>query len=86
MTPLARKLLIGSLALMIVGLLFLVGILPAGGRAVGLLVLFPVGAVFFGLFLIIRVLGNEARHYDQEHAASMALADRQASSHTRVSD
>jgi hypothetical protein len=74
---LAKKLLIGSLALMCVGLLFLLGILPAGGNAVGLLVLFPVGAVFFGLFLVIRMLGAEAQRYDQEHARCMALADDQ---------
>lgn len=74
MTPLAKKLLILSCALMGAGLLFLVGLLPASGLATGLLVLFPAGASIFGVFLVVHMLGKEAREFDQEDERNLALA------------
>jgi hypothetical protein len=37
----------------------------------------PVGAVFFGLFMISKLLEKEVAFFDEEQRASVALAERQ---------
>ncbi len=40
------------------------------GDAVALYVVLPAGAIFLGLFLIIKILEKESAAYDQEHHRS----------------
>lgn len=35
----------------------------------------PLAAIFFGLFLISKILGKEAALFDEEHARSITLAE-----------
>lgn len=39
-------------------------------------VLLPVGAIFFGLFLVSRILERESGYFDQEHDAAVKTAER----------
>jgi len=46
-----------------------------------LLVPFPVGAVFFGLFLVSAFLGKESDQFTKEQHAREQAADRQTGKH-----
>jgi hypothetical protein len=65
MTKTTKNLLILSIVCLLLGLLFVTGILNAQSM-VALYVTLPLGAVFFGLFLIFRMLGKESSLYDEE--------------------
>lgn len=64
-----------SLAVSVIG--FVAGsIVDFGGFEVNpmLMVILPVGAIFFGMFLISLVLENEVAKFDDEHTQRLALA------------
>jgi hypothetical protein len=62
-----------SIACFILGLAFVTGLVNAQSM-VALYVALPLGAVFFGLFLISRMLEKEVSLYDDEHQAHPAVA------------
>ena len=74
MTKNAKIYLITSLVLVLLG-----GIAILTKQAAAMPVLyvpFPVGAVFFGLFLVSAFLGKEAEEYTKEQHAREQAADR----------
>lgn len=76
MTKNAKIYLITSLVLVLLG-----GIAILTKQAAAMPVLyvpFPVGAVFFGLFLVSAFLGKEAEEYTKEQHARQEAADRLA--------
>jgi ABC-type nickel/cobalt efflux system permease component RcnA len=68
-----KKLLILSLACLVMGLGFVTGVINVK-ELVGLYVALPLGAVFFGLFLIFRMLEKETSLYDDEHEMQLSAA------------
>jgi hypothetical protein len=69
MTKTTKTLLAGALASLSLGLLPVVGWVRAQDLT-GLYVIFPVGAVLFGLFLIAKMLERESALYDADHEGS----------------
>src|SRR5712664_2603887 len=65
MNKTTKTLLIVSLAGLVVGTAFVTGLLPVG-NLVALYVVLPLGAVFFGLFLISLVLEKENALFDND--------------------
>ena len=61
-----KTLLLLAIVLMLIGGAVNLGLIAAHDNA-ALYALFPTGASFFGLFLIVRVLGRESERYDREH-------------------
>jgi len=61
--------------------LFLTGLVDVNS-APGFYVVFPLAAIFFGLFLISRVFGNETAAFDAERHAHRADAARHNHSQT----
>jgi FtsH-binding integral membrane protein len=79
MTKNAKIYLITSLGLVTLG-----GIAILTKQAAAMPVLyvpFPVGAVFFGLFLVSAFLGKEAEQFTKEQHAREQAADRQHEKH-----
>ena len=72
MTKLTKTLLVLSVIGILLGLAFVTGLVNVS-NAVWLYVTLPAGAIFFGLFLISRILEEETSRYDQEQRT---LADR----------
>jgi hypothetical protein len=66
MATLTKKMLTLSIASFIIGLIFVTGIINVQSAADSYVFL-PLGAVFFGLFLIFKMLEKEAALYDDEH-------------------
>src|SRR6266446_10126288 len=75
MARMTKTLLTVSLAGLITGLAFVMGLVNVQ-NAVGLYVALPTGAVFFGLFLIARLLEQETAQYDAEQRTLLAAAER----------
>ena len=73
MTKITKTLLFLAVAGTVTGLLFVSGLVDVKDAS-ALYVALPLGAVFFGLFLISRMLEKEAALHDQEYAASTAAA------------
>jgi hypothetical protein len=73
MTKTTKVLLLLALAGLVSGLLFVSGSLNSGGL-VALHVLLPMGAIFFGLFLLSKMLEKETAQYDEEQRANMEAA------------
>jgi hypothetical protein len=71
MTKTTKNLLILSIVCLALGLVFVTGIINVQ-NVVALYVALPAGAIFFGLFLIFRMLEKEALLYDEEHALTNA--------------
>jgi len=69
MTKMTKALLISSILCLVAGLILNSGLVNVG-EAVALYVVLPLGATFFGLFLIAKVLSKESAGYDQEHGAA----------------
>ncbi len=65
MSHLTKNLLIVSLLALGVGLALTIGVFHVA-PPVAFYVLLPLGAVFFGLYMIFRTLENEARAFDAE--------------------
>ncbi len=76
MTKTTKTLLYLALAGLLLGLLFSSGGVKSDGLVVVYLLL-PMGAIFFGLFLLSKVLEKETAMYDEEQRANLALAARQ---------
>lgn len=68
MTKTTRSLLVISILCLAVGLAFVTGIINVQNAA-GLYVALPLGAIFFGLFLISKIFEKEAALYDEEQQA-----------------
>jgi hypothetical protein len=68
-----KVLLLLALAGLVSGLLFVSGGLNSGG-VVALHVLLPMGAVFFGLFLLCKVLEKETALHDEEQRTHLKAA------------
>ena len=94
MAKTTKNLLVISIATLVLGLIFVTGIVNVQGT-VALYVVLPLGAVFLGLFLIFRMLEKESALYDEEHQmhpASIKAApaliqqrdDRSIPGHTQV--
>jgi hypothetical protein len=66
MTSTTKTLLTLSIASLIIGLMFVTGIVNVQNTAAWYVSL-PLGAVSFGLFLIFRMLEKETALYDDEH-------------------
>jgi len=73
MTKMTKILLLLSLAGLVSGLLFVSGGLNSSG-VVALHVLLPMGAIFFGLFLLSKVLEKETALYDEEQLTHLKAA------------
>jgi archaellum biogenesis protein FlaJ (TadC family) len=69
MTKMTKTLLVLAIVCLVVGLMLNSGLINVGGNDVLYLVL-PLGATFFGLFLIAKVLSKESERYDEEHEAA----------------
>ena len=70
----AKKLLILSSACLVIGLAFVTGLINVQ-NTVALYAVLPLGAVFFGLFLMFRSFEKEVSLYDEEqqsHPATVA--------------
>ena len=68
MSKITTNLLFASIACIISGLALVTGLVNAEGMA-GLYVALPLGASFFGLFLISRIFEKEVSQYDDEQQA-----------------
>lgn len=68
MGKLTKTLLILSIAALVVGMAFVIGLVNVE-NLVALYVVLPLGAVFLGLFLISLVLEKESALFDQEQRA-----------------
>jgi hypothetical protein len=80
MTRITKNLLALSVAGFVIGMAFVTGIIDVS-NAVALYVALPLGAVFFGLFLIFRMLEKESSQYDdaqQTHPAFKQAAAKPA--------
>ena len=73
MTKTTTNLLSASIACIIIGLAFVTGIVNVEST-VALYVALPLGAVFFGLFLISRMLEKEVVQYDEEQQTHQTTA------------
>ena len=73
MSKITKTLLVLSLVGLLSGLLFVSGGFNSGGL-VALHIVLPMGAIFFGLFLLSKVLEKETALYDQEQRAHLELA------------
>ena len=69
MSKTTKVLLVLAIVSLIVGFAFNSGLVNAGDIDV-LYVVFPMGAVFAGLFLISKLLEKETARYDEEHRDS----------------
>jgi hypothetical protein len=69
MTKTTKNLLILSIVCLVLGLAFVTGIINVQ-NVVALYVALPAGAIFFGLFMIFRMLEKEALMFDEEHKGS----------------
>lgn len=74
MTKMTKILMIVSVACLALGLAFVTGIINAQNM-VALYVVLPAGAIFFGLFMIFRMLEKEAALFDEEEQARRAFAE-----------
>jgi len=63
-----------SIVFLVLGLAFVTGIIDAQ-NAVGLYVALPAGAIFFGLFMIFRILEKEAALFDEEERVRRTSAE-----------
>src|SRR6059036_1123975 len=75
MGRMTQTLLTVSLAGLIAGLAFVTGLVNVQ-NAVALYVALPAGAIFFGLFLIAKLLEKETAQYDAEQRTLRAYAER----------
>jgi fumarate reductase subunit D len=66
MAKTTKTLLVISIATLVLGLVFVTGIVNVQ-ETVALYVVLPLGAVFLGLFLIFNMLEKESALYDEEH-------------------
>lgn len=66
MTKMSKTLLVLAVVSLVVGLAINSGLIDAKSNDV-LYAVFPLGAVFAGLFLISKLLEKETARYDQEH-------------------
>ncbi len=81
MTKTAKGLLGLAVGCLVAGGMINLGWIHAGNID-ALYVLLPLGAVFLGLFLIVRVLGNESKLHDRDqHAAGSANAPSESPEH-----
>ena len=72
MATMTKNLLAICITSLAAGLAFVTGVINVE-HAVALYVALPLGAVFFGLFLISRMLEKEVSLYDEEHPAHSAF-------------
>ncbi len=70
MTALTKTLLALAVVLLVAGLLISAGVIKVGGVAAWYVAL-PAGAIFLGLFLIVRMFGKETAGFDAEHQAHL---------------
>ncbi len=68
MTALTKTLLALAVVLLVAGLLISAGVIKVGGVAAWYVAL-PAGAIFLGLFLIVRMFGKETAGFDAERQA-----------------
>ena len=73
MSKATKTLLVLSVTCLALGLIFVTGLVNVQD-AVALYVALPAGAIFFGLFLISKLLDSETAAYDAEQSGSRALA------------
>ena len=72
-----KVLLVLGIAGLVAGLVVSTNLVPPPFAAVSY-VLLPVGAIFFGLFLVSRILEQESVFFDQEQAAAVKSAEDRA--------
>ena len=70
MTAKTKVSLITCVVCLIVGLAFFAGVVSVHS-AKALYVVLPIGATFFGVFMVFRVFEKETEQYDQEQHASL---------------
>ena len=75
MTRTTKSLLIISVVCLLAGMAFVTGLINVE-KASGLYVALPFGAIFFGLFLLSKMLEKESAHYDAEQRALASAAER----------
>jgi len=82
MTKMTKTLLVLSAVNLVAGLIFATNLIDVH-EASALYVALPAGAIFFGLFLISRLLEKEVAVYDEEHrhlpSATSSVETEQAS-------
>ena len=79
MSTITKNLLVLGLVALAAGVVFNTGLIPVGDR-VTLLIALPVGAVLFGLFMISRLLENEAALFDEQQRAAVRVCPAPAAS------
>src|SRR2546422_9965727 len=85
MARMTKTLLTVSLAGLITGLAFVTGLVNVQ-NAVWLYVALPAGAIFFGLFLIAKLLEQETARYDAEQRTLLAAAERRSAAKVTPSE
>ena len=75
MTTTTKTLLTLSLVGLLGGLMFVTGFIDAGNMT-AFYIVFPAGAILFGLFLISKLLEKETAAYDKEQQAAILAAER----------
>src|SRR5215831_20160372 len=73
MTKMTKTLLVLAAVNLVAGLIFAANLIDAHNASV-LYVTLPAGAIFFGMFLISRLLEKEIAVYDEEHQHIPAAA------------
>ena len=77
MSKLTKTLLVLAILGFVIGLIFVTGLINVGD-AVALYITLPLGAIFFGLFLICKMLDKEAALHDAELSAALNSASNTA--------
>ena len=75
MTKMNKTLLLLAAICLVAGLVINIGLVNTGGYD-ALYIIFPVGAVFAGLFLIARMLENESARFDEDQARMVRLENK----------
>jgi hypothetical protein len=74
MTKMTKTLLVLAIAGIVSGMAFVTGAINASSL-VALYTALPAGAIFFGLFLLSKILEKETALYDNEQRLAIATAD-----------
>jgi hypothetical protein len=75
MAALKKLLLALTIVLLVAGLLISTGLINVGNET-GWFVVLPAGAIFLGLFLIVRVFEKDTVQFDAEHHARLEKISR----------
>lgn len=71
------KVLLGlGVAGLVIGLILSSDLVLKPPIAAGLYVILPLGAIFFGFFLLSKLLEKESVFYDEEHEAAVRAAEK----------